>query len=231
MYEICSFLNVTLVWLPIGPPFTSDFASKNTGSAPVILHITGKSLQETESSCMFCHSIFVCETVKPTCTWISHQIVSDWIVGAFLISLQQRRFQLNLQFDLLVCYSDWQNFSAPILDWLAQYCWKKCIYWSFTTAEGLIYIVRYFLFSIWNGVMTKYPIEESCCVNRPPFCSSFGVINDLGPMISSRSWRNFPLTRTGLYSIESKSEKLNGKTIRTFTAYSFIQLLLWQIYR
>lgn len=111
---------------------------------------------------------------------------------------------------------------------------KRRIYWLFTMCadvkNGLSF--SHFVFSIWNGVMTKYPIDESCCVNRPPFCSSFGVINDLGPMISSRSWRNSPRTRTGLYSMESKSDKLKTeKTIKAFTSCTFSQLLIWQIYR
>lgn len=95
MYDPCSFLNVTLVWLPMGPPFTVVFASKKTGSAPVNLHISGRSLCTNELVQLNVISRFESQT----CTWISRQTVSVWIVDDFLISLQHQRFPSNLRFD------------------------------------------------------------------------------------------------------------------------------------
>lgn len=86
-------------------------------------------------------------------------------------------------------------------------------------------ICAYSVPSTWNGVTTRNPIDESCRVMSPPFCSElFLSINDRGPMISSRSCKKCPRTRMFRYSIPSRSSMDLFETIEMKNIYTNIQI-------
>lgn len=93
---------------------------------------------------------------------------------------------------------------VPLLD-IWGYSWK----YSLLSLNIYRYKCTHSLPSNWKGVITKKPIDESCFVIKPPFCSSaLFVTNERGPIISSRSCKNLPRTLTNSYSMSFKSWRL-----------------------